>query len=362
MDYVKLFMNDHLITLYVASMEKTMQTNEDGLYTVYGHVGSPYSMKMRAVMRYRRIPHVWKDGAEGIQGARANVKVPVIPVFKYPDGSFHNDSTPLIYDLEERHVNGRSIVPERESDAFLAFLIEDLADELLSKAMYHYRWFDKRYVKQISEWIGFDMFEGGGREAIETMAKTFCERQMSRLAFVGSSEYNRPLIEYISDLFLDTLESHIPDRWFLFGTRPSLAEFGLFGQLSQYHNDLAIIEHARKRAPYTFRWVLHLHDLSGFEGEWRSDDEPLSDVVVKLLRIVGEFYFPFLLANADAHDAGEKEFSFEAGGMPYSQGVFKYQVKCLAALRQRYAELGENTKNELKGLLQKTGCLAHLQS
>ncbi|MCP4750642.1 MAG: glutathione S-transferase, partial [Proteobacteria bacterium] len=301
-----------------------MQTEHDDLYTIYGHIGSPYSMKMRSIMRYRRIPHLWKDGAEGMGHAKTQVKVPVIPVFKYPDGSFHNDSTPLIYDLEERHPNGRSIIPERESDAFLSFLIEDLADELLSKAMYHYRWFDKRYVKQISEWIAFDMFEGGGRQTIESYAKEFCERQMGRLAFVGSSEQNRPLIVHVSDLFLDALESHFVDTWFLFGSRPSMAEFGLFGQLSQYHNDLAIVQHARERAPYTFRWILHAHDLSGFEGEWRPDDEPLPEAVEKLLRIAGEFYFPFLLANAGAFEAGEKEFSFEAGGMPYSQGVFKY--------------------------------------
>ncbi|MCP4751814.1 MAG: glutathione S-transferase, partial [Proteobacteria bacterium] len=84
--------------------------------------------------------------------------------------------------------------------------------------------------------------------------------------------------------------------------------------------------------------------------------------VEKLLRIAGEFYFPFLLANAGAFEAGEKEFSFEAGGMPYSQGVFKYQIKCLAALRRSYAELSQSAKNELSDVLRKTGCLAHLQS
>jgi len=339
-----------------------VQDNENVFYTIHGHIGSPYSMKMRAVMRYRRIPHIWKDGERSLQISRKEVKVPVIPVFKYPEGTFHNDSTPLIYDLEERHENGRSIIPERESDAFLAFMIEDLADELLSKAMYHYRWFDERYVKQISEWIAFDMLEGGGREQIEALAEPFRERQMGRLAFVGSSEHNRPLLEHISNLFLDTLESHVPDKWFLFGTRPSMAEFGLFGQLSQYHNDLAIIDHARQRAPYTFRWILHFHDLSGFEGEWRSDSEPLPDIIEKLLKIAGEFYFPFLLANAAAAEAGEKEFSFEAGGMPYTQGVFKYQVKCLAALRQAYKDLGEGAKNELSEILQKTGCLNYLQA
>ena len=335
--------------------------SEENLYTVFGHVGSPYSMKMRAVMRYRRIPHIWRDGAEGIVATREKVKVPVIPVFKYPDGSYHNDSTPLIYDLEKRHLNGRSIIPERESDAFLAYLIEDMADELLSKPMYHYRWFDKRYTKQISEWIAFDMLEGGGKETIEKYAKDFRERQQGRLAFVGSSEQNRPLLEHISNLFLDTMEKHVVNRRFLFGSRPSIADFGLFGQLSQYHNDLAIINHARERAPYTFRWILPMHDLSGIEGVWRSDDEDLPQIIETLLRIAGEYYFPFLTANAAASEAGESEFSFEVGGMPYSQGVFKYQVKCLASLKTAYAELDEPVKKELQNLLEKTGCLSYLQ-
>jgi len=313
-------------------------------------------------MRYRRIPHVWRDGLETHGHAKQQVKVPVIPIFQYPDGSYHNDSTPLIYDLEKQHQNGRSIIPERESDAFLAYLIEDLADELLSKSMYHFRWFDERYVKQISEWIMFDILNGGGREQITTMAKDFCKRQRGRLAFVGSSEHNRPMLEYLSDRFMGVLESHVPDSWFIFGSRPSMAEFGLFGQLSQYHYDLAIIDHAREEAPFTFRWILHMHDLSGIEGEWREDNTELPEIVVQLLAIAGEYYFPFLQANDKAFKAGETEFSFEAGGMPYSQGVFKYQVKCLAELRQAYAELSQSAKTDLEGLLERTGCLSHLQA
>ena len=66
-------------------------------YIINGSLGSPYSLKMRAIMRYRHIPHVWKQ----MTGANrdevfSKVKVPVIPIIEYPDGSFHNDSTPMV--------------------------------------------------------------------------------------------------------------------------------------------------------------------------------------------------------------------------------------------------------------------------
>ncbi|MEM6586755.1 MAG: glutathione S-transferase N-terminal domain-containing protein, partial [Pseudomonadota bacterium] len=82
------------------------------MYTLYGALASPYSQKMRAILRYRRITHTWKHGAVA-QAMLAKVKAPVIPVLEYPDGAFANDSTPLIYDLDHRHA-GRSIVPDDE--------------------------------------------------------------------------------------------------------------------------------------------------------------------------------------------------------------------------------------------------------
>jgi hypothetical protein len=48
-------------------------------------------------------------------------------------------------------------------------------------------------------------------------------------------------------------------------------------------------------------------------------------------------------------------------GHPYAQGVFKYQVKCLADLRSRYAALDAQARASLAPLLTETGCLAVLE-
>lgn len=303
-------------------------------YRLYGALGSPYSMKMRSVLRYRRLPHLWIDGAPA-RAALAEVRAPVIPVLQYPDGHYDNDSTPLIYDLEARHAD-RSVVPHDPAHAFLAHLIEDFADEWLTKAMFGYRWLDEVDQVQMSRWLAFDNLKGGGLTTSQGFAQQFRARQVGRMALVGCTAENFPLIEASTRAVLAALEAHVVERHCLFGTRPSLAEFGLFGQLSQLGTDPTPQAMMRADYPYTYRWLAHVDDMSGAEGEW----EPgLAPVVAELVRIAGAVYVPFLRANAAAVEAGADRFRMEAMGLFYEQGTFKYQVKCLRELQARYAAL-----------------------
>ena len=329
-------------------------------YTIYGGLGSPYSMKMRAVFRYRRLPHVWRQMEMGDDRVFKNVKAPVIPVIQFPDGSWHNDSTPMIFVLE-RAEPARSVVPADPAQAFLAYLLEDFADEWGTKPMFHYRWYRERDQKQMSEWLAFDRLKGRGRQTILDAATAFRARQVGRMALVGCTPENAPLIEETARAILALFEAHVTEELYLFGTRPSLADFAWFGQLSQLANDPTSSELLRNEFPFTYRWLMNLDDASGVEGEWRDPEVPLPAPVRGLLKLAGEIYFPFLLANAMAVSEGHESFSVTIRGRDYSQGAFKYQVKCLAELRAAYAVLDAGAKAALDPVLAAAECLAPLK-
>ncbi len=324
------------------------------MYTLHGALGSPYSMKMRALLRYRRITHVWSHGPKANE-ARAKLGAPVIPVLEYPDGTLAYDSTPLVYDLEQRH-QGRSVIPEDPATAFLAHLLEDFGDEWMTKAMFGYRWLEEVDQLQMSRWLAFDAFKGSGLEQITNFSDAFRERQVGRMGLVGCTRENFALIEASTRRVLQALEDHVVNQHFLFGSRPSLAEVGLYAQISQLGVDPTAQAMMRAEFPYTFRWLFHIDDMSGIDGAWDAADAEFSPVIGALLSEVGKVYVPFLLANAAAAEAGEESFQIEVDGLPYTQGVFKYQLKCLRDLRNRYAGLSSQAKAKIDPLLETHHC------
>jgi glutathione S-transferase len=324
-----------------------------GRYTLYGGLGSPYSMKVRALLRYRRIPHDWVQlgRPDAPADVMSRVKVPVIPVLRFPDGRHANDSTPLAHELERLHPGERSVVPDDAAQAFLAHLLEDMADEWGTKAMFLYRWLRSRDQVQMSEWLAFDRLAGHGMAAIAAHAGKFRDRQVGRMALVGCTPQNAPLVETTTDQLLRLLEAHVTEEHYLFGSRPSLADFAWMGQLSQLAVDPTPAEYLRARFPYTFRWLMQLDDASGIEGRWRAADAPVPAAVRGMLALAGEVYFPFLEANAAAVAAGAPSFRIEVWGMPYEQAPFKYQVRCLAELRTAYAALPAPAREQVDAVL-----------
>jgi glutathione S-transferase len=334
----------------------------DGRYRLYGANGSPYSVKVRAVLRYRRLPFDWVRIDDHSAHLIARVKVPVIPVLQFPDGRLENDSTPLLLDLERRHL-GRGIVPSDPAIAFIAMLLEDMADEWATKLMFHFRWHDPVDQAYCAQWIARDRLGPAGADAIAAAAKQFRDRQVGRMALVGVQAENRPVLAECFRRVLEILEAHLADAEFLLGSRPSIADFAWYGQLWDLGIDPTPAAIMRATAPRVHPWLLRMDDLSGHEGgEWLAPESPLPAAVEALLAMAGEVYLPFLVANARAVADGSERFEVELLGQRFSQAPFRYQARCLKQLREWFAALPGEARVRLDPVLERAGCLGVLRA
>jgi len=329
---------------------------------IVGVPGSPYSRKLRAVLRYRRIPHAWMLPGSAETRALPEPRVALLPrlILSADDGVLEArvDSTPLIRDLETSY-RGRSVVPPDPAMAFLDALLEDYADEWLTKAMYHYRWAFAADVARaaaiLPRWLQTNMSE----DQAVSVGRDFSERQIARLAVVGSNETTAPVIEESYRRLLALLDAHLTIWRFVMGSRPGVSDFGLYGQLTQLTLfDPTPAAVALRTAPRVVAWVDVVEDLSGLEpseADWISH-EAVPETLRALLAEVGRVYAPFLLANADALDRGANRVECTIDGRPWVQRPFAYQRKCLQWLRAGRAALAPDARCIVDALLAGTGC------
>lgn len=327
-----------------------------------GAPGSPYTRKMRAYLRYRLIPYrMIQQGSPQHEG-RPRPKVELLPTFYLPDESGNEaavtDSTPLIRRFE-KEFDGRSAIPSDPVIAFIDALLEDFADEWLTKAMFHYRWYYADDIKKAASilplWRKVDISD----EEVKPFSDFIAQRQTERLWVVGSNDTTAPVIEGSYKRTLALFDAHLQGTPFLMGRRPGSCDFGFLGQLTC----LALFDPTPSAivvsdAPRIWAWVEASEELSGLEPseeEWITR-ESLPESLRALLGEVGRVYTPFLLANAEAIEKGAERVETTIDGLPWTQKPFPYQRKCLRWLRERYAALAPNDRAAVDGILADTGC------
>lgn len=317
-----------------------------------GVPSSPYTRKMLALLRFRRIPYRLIQSARHQMDVdpvrfrpRPKPKVELLPTFYFEDeaGTEHAvcDSTPIIRRLEssfpERHA-----IPDNGALAFVNYLIEDYADEWLTKAMFHYRWSYPADIKKAGQMLPRWGNSSADELALQEKSRTIRELQISRLSYVGSNSITKATIEQSFSRFLEVFDKHLQSFAFILGKRPSSGDFAVFGQLTC----MALFDPTPQalileQYPRVHAWTETMEDLSGYElldDDWLSPKE-LPESLLELLAEIGHVYSPYLLANAEAAQAGAKEFQCEIDGRLWQQNSFPYQAKCLLWLQELFSGL-----------------------
>ncbi len=334
---------------------------------VKGAPGSPYTRKMLSLLRYRRLPYNFLVGGlfdKSIMDTSylPKAKVDLMPTF-YFKNKFNKlepmvDSTFIIRKLENLFID-RSVIPKSSALRYLDYLLEDFADEWLTKATFHYRWtYDKDIIKAgstLSRWRSLTYDE----EKIKPIRDNITERQISRLYVVGSNKSTSNLIESSYKRILKLIDKNMNNYPFIFGNRPSSSDFSLYGQLTQLVSfDPTPMQIADNIASRVVAWVGVMEDLSGLEinnDDWVNKNN-LSESFRNIFNEIGSTYIPVLKANYEAVYNNEKEVNVEIQQSLWTQKPFSYQAKCLNWLKKEYNILEDKDKKFIKNFLYETGC------
>jgi glutathione S-transferase len=323
-------------------------------FRLYGAELSPYSVKLRSYLRYKGLPFEWLQRTDARQpDFQRYAKLPLVPVLVDADETALQDST-LIMERLETEFSEPSTVPEEGALAFVAALLEDYADEWLNKAMFHYRWSYPDDQESAARRIADMLFEGADKpDGIEESVRT---RMISRLHHVGSSPETAPVIEGSFARVIVLLDKLVWTRPYLFGGRPSFADFGLAGQLKQLLSDPTPSAMLKAQAPNLTRWIDRM-DAPEAGGDFAPFEAVRADLVDLLREEVAGGYLAWMSANAQAVEDDAPGVSVEIAGRTFAQKPQRYAARAFAELKRKR---GLVDNEELAELLRETGCDAFL--
>ena len=310
-------------------------------YKLFGAETSPYSVKVRSYLRYKKLPFEWVSRSIRTEGQFTELsKSPALPLLVSAKGAVSQDSSAIIRALEKAHPTPTA-APDDALTGFLANLIEDYADEWLNKAMFHYRWSRKENVPAAATRQVDLLFAGAEPVDRKKAEQQLSKRMADRLSLVGSSKKTAPVIETSFERFLKALDKHLENHLYLFGGCPSIGDFALAGQLIQLMSDPVPGEQIRDTAPFVMAWCEFMEDpRSG------APFEPLEDLLETLAPLIRDEIAPTFLAWSEANAASlkkkRKTITVDILGQPFKQNVQQHARDTLTRLQTDAAAFADD--------------------
>jgi hypothetical protein len=182
----------------------------------------------------------------------------------------------------------------------------------------------------------------------------------------GITPENRTDVErHYTDELAD-LEAILSDRPFLFGDRPSLADFGYFASMFRHFGiDPTPSRIMRNTAPAVYEWVARMWNARAARlGSlaWASGSEGLADGLEPLLARAARRYLPTLHANARAVAGRRSHYSVTLDGKPYpGLRAVPFQAWRRSVLQRELERLAPRAATSVRATLARTGCLEWLE-
>lgn len=343
---------------------------------LYGVPHSLYTGIARCYLRtqgiaYTEVPNSDPDFSNRILPA---IQRSIIPVLETPQGEIVQDSLDIIDHFEQQGVP-YSAYPDGLLQRVLSVIIAYYGTQAMLPHAMHYRW---TYRDQQEGFLR-DQFAAGAGAA---MADKIMSRMNAYLPQLGVDAHTIPEIESSYLQLLDTLNTHFSEHPYLFGGRPSLADYGLIGPMfAHLGRDPVPANIMKTRAPKIFRWVermtapgLDTPEFPGYCDAYLADDA-IPATLEPLLRQIADESFPMLTDKLAFMDAliqehqpkdgqpvspkphqryvGVVESSFR--GVPVKAGVQPYLLYVLRKADRMLAESSTDEKTRVRQALATRG-------
>ena len=312
-------------------------------YTLYTMDNSPYSDKIRALLRYKRIPFV--EHSETMETRftvlQARTGKTMVPVVISPDDEAMNDSTTIAAALEAKHPTPATRWGDRSIDT-LAMLLEDYADEWLVRVMLTSRWYHPQDAAQNAAIIATGMTHALYGVDLQKAAREFPPGIISTVPKMGATPENAEGWYAMVPRVLAAMAGVLAESSYLTGSAPHLADFAFYGMLNQIRRDPTGFGWITSGPKEVLEWQTRL-ETACKEGGSTQAGEPLADVTLlaPLVREAMETYFRMSVANARTLDAGGKSpvqvklaggFEFEAPPAKYNRKLLDANLAAVDAL------------------------------
>jgi len=294
-----------------------------------------------------------------------HVKWPVIPVMETEDGRIVQDTVDIMAEVEAGEP-GPSVMPDGPVQRFASELLHVYADNWLVIPAMHYRW------NYNEEWIYSEFGRSGSPDASPEeqyqLGKARGQMFKGFVPMLGINEETIPGVEASYEALLGEFSAHLEQHPYLFGGRPSLADFAYLGPLyAHLYRDPASGEIMKRLAPKVADWTERTTAGEKGNGDIVADDAIPDTLLPMMARHMSE-HLPVIEATREqfakwlesAEPGAELPRAF--GQAEFTQGgrtgtiiTNSFTLFRLQAALDIYAGLESEAKARADALLDKIG-------
>lgn len=326
-------------------------------YRLFGAETSAYSTKMRSYLTYKSVAFDWVPRTQESEDEIKRVsRFATLPVLVTDSGYAVHDTTPLIEALEADQPEP-SATPADPSLGFLACVLEEYADSWLAKAVFHYRWSRKKDQKIAAQRAIDEYYTQSPPEDRKASEDRAIETMTGQLKLMQVDGDLGDVVEKSFKKFVKLLDDHLRKHLFIFGDRPSIADFAIAGQLIQMMKDPTPAKIIEKDGEFVAKWCEFMSAPTA-SGPFAAFDDLKETLAPIFADDMAAFFLPWAAENLESSLASAETFSVTLGKDTLTLAPLRSAARSFRELRRKFVT--GQTVEALKAFTDAAGATAYL--